>query len=53
MIATVPIERTLQRRYAARTTAQVWELPHSAHVQGLRDRPREYTRRVTRVLAAR
>jgi uncharacterized protein len=52
MIATIPIERTLQRRYARGTSAQVWELPHSGHTQGLRDRPGDYARRVTRVLAA-
>jgi dienelactone hydrolase len=52
MIATIPIERTLQRRYAGGTSAQVWELPHSGHTQGLHDRPDEYARRVTSLLAA-
>jgi len=52
MIATVPVERTLQRRYAEGTTAQVWELPDSGHTKGLEDHPDEYARRVTAVLAA-
>jgi hypothetical protein len=52
MIATIPIERTAQRRYAEGTSAQVWELPRSGHTQGLHDRPEEYARRVTSVLAA-
>ena len=52
MIAAIPIERTLQRRYAGGTSARVWELPHSRHTQGLRDRPDEYARRVAGVLAA-
>ena len=51
MIATVPIERTLQRAYARGTRATVWELPGVAHTAGLRVRPDEYARRVTAALA--
>jgi pimeloyl-ACP methyl ester carboxylesterase len=37
-IATIPLERTIQRRYARGTAAQVWELPGNGHTR-LRDRP--------------
>jgi len=50
MIATIPIERTVQRRYARGTGAQVWELPGSAHTRGLHDHPDEYARRVRDLL---
>jgi len=52
LVATVPLERTLQRAYASGTGAEVWELPASGHTQGLRDRPAEYARRVSATLAA-
>ena len=50
MIATISLERTIQRRYARGTKAQVWELPDSGHTRGLRDHPNEYTRRVVNLL---
>lgn len=52
MIATVPLERTIQRRYARGTRARVCELPDSGHTQGLRDQPQEYALRVTSLPAA-
>jgi hypothetical protein len=50
MIATVPIERTVQRGYADGTSASVWELPESRHTGGLRDHPEAYARRVSSLL---
>jgi len=51
MVATIAVERTVQRRYARGTSAEVWQLPRSGHTQGLRDHPAEYARRVGAVLA--
>ena len=50
MIATIPLERTIQRRYARGTKAEVWALPDSGHTRGLRDHPNQYTRRVVKLL---
>jgi pimeloyl-ACP methyl ester carboxylesterase len=52
MIATIPLERTILRRSARGTGAELWELPGSGHTRGLRDHPREYARRVASLLAA-
>jgi pimeloyl-ACP methyl ester carboxylesterase len=50
MIATIPLERTIQHRYARGTKAQVWELSDSGHTRGLRNHPNEYKRRVVNLL---
>jgi dienelactone hydrolase len=52
LVATIAIERELAQRYAADTSATVWELPRSGHTQGLADHPAEYAARVTSALAA-
>jgi pimeloyl-ACP methyl ester carboxylesterase len=36
----------LNRRYAKAGNAQLWEIPESKHVQGIKARPAEYERRV-------
>ena len=51
MIATIPLERTIQRRYARGTHAHVWELPGTGHTRGLHDHPQQYTRRVLDLFA--
>ena len=46
LIATIALEREIDRVYARGSNAEVWELPTSAHTKGLQDHPIAYTRRV-------
>jgi alpha-beta hydrolase superfamily lysophospholipase len=46
LIGTVGFERELDRAYTRGTSAQLWQLPRSAHTHGLEDRPRGYAKRV-------
>ena len=41
-----PNGERLNRRYAEGSRAQLWEIPESKHVQGIKARPAEYERRV-------
>lgn len=41
-----PNGEKLNRRYAHGSTAQLWEIPESKHIGGIRARPAEYERRV-------
>ena len=49
LIATIPFEREIDHVYTRGTTAQLWELPASAHTKGLFDHPVTYPRRVLSV----
>jgi hypothetical protein len=49
LIATIAFEREIDRTYTRGTRAQLWELPASAHTQGLLDHPVTYARRVVSV----
>ncbi len=46
LIGTVGYEREFDRAYTRGTQAQLWELPESAHTQGLEDHPGTYSERV-------
>ena len=46
LIGTVSYEREFDRAYTRGTRAQLWELPETAHTQGLHDHPAAYRARV-------
>ena len=46
LIGTVGFERALDRAYTRGTKAHLWQLPRSAHTQGLADHPHAYAKRV-------
>ena len=46
LIGTVSYEREFDRAYTRGTRAQLWELPQTAHTQGLHDHPAAYRARV-------
>ena len=46
LIGTVGFVREFDRAYTRDTRAELWELPKSAHTNGLDDHPRAYARRV-------
>jgi hypothetical protein len=46
LIATIALEREIDPVYTRGTTAQIWELPTSAHTKGLHDHSITYARRV-------
>ena len=46
VIGTVSFEREFDRAYTRDTSAQLWELPESAHTHGLEDHPATYAARV-------
>ena len=46
LIGTVGFEREFDRAYTRGTKAQLWQLPNSAHTQGIDDHPHAYAERV-------
>jgi dienelactone hydrolase len=46
LIGTVGFEREFDRAYARGTKARLWQLPRSAHTDGLEDHPSAYAKRV-------